>query len=110
LYFRDRQQPDHIEYTPPDHGRIEIRKIWTTTELNNYLNFPHVGQAFVIERHFTDKKTGECSTETTYGITSRSPEQDNAKSVLATNRGHWTIESAPQAHRKEAQDELTNCA
>jgi len=94
FYFRDRQQPDHIDYTPPDHGRIEIRKIWTTTELNDYLNFPHVGQAFVIERHFTDKKTGDYSIDTTYGITSRSADQDNAQSVLATNRGHWTIENS----------------
>jgi predicted transposase YbfD/YdcC len=34
LYFQDRQEPDFVEYTPPDHGRIEIRRIWTTTELN----------------------------------------------------------------------------
>ena len=27
------------------HGRIETRKIWTTTELNDYLDFPHVGKA-----------------------------------------------------------------
>ena len=25
-------------------------------------------------------------------------------------RTHWEIESAPQAHRKEARYELTNCA
>ncbi|MCI0401150.1 MAG: hypothetical protein L0Z68_07600, partial [Gammaproteobacteria bacterium] len=30
------------------HGRIETRTIWTTTALNAYLDFPHVGQAFVI--------------------------------------------------------------
>ena len=47
---QDRQEPNFVDYTPPDHGRIEIRKIWTTTELNHYLNFPYVGQAFVIER------------------------------------------------------------
>ena len=51
LYFQDRKQPQFIEHAPPDHGRIETRKIWTTTELNDYLDFPHVGQAFVIERH-----------------------------------------------------------
>jgi len=51
LLFQDRQQPDFVQYTTPDHGRIEIRRIWTTTELNDYLDFPHVGQAFVIERH-----------------------------------------------------------
>jgi len=54
LYFQDRQQPDFVLCDPPDHGRIEIRKIWTTTELNDYLNFPHVAQAFVIQRESTD--------------------------------------------------------
>jgi len=50
LYFEDRKDPDFVQCDPPDHGRIEIRKIWTTTELNGYINFPHVGQAFVIQR------------------------------------------------------------
>ena len=45
FYFQNRQEPDCIDYAPPDHGRIETRKIWTTTELNKYLDFPHVGQA-----------------------------------------------------------------
>jgi hypothetical protein len=37
LYFEDRRDPDFVQRDPPDHGRIEIRKIWTTTELNGYL-------------------------------------------------------------------------
>jgi predicted transposase YbfD/YdcC len=53
LYFEDRQAPDFIDCSPPDHGRIEVRKIWTTPELNDYLNFPHVGQSFVVQREFT---------------------------------------------------------
>jgi predicted transposase YbfD/YdcC len=95
FYFHNRQEPDYIEYTPPDHGRrIETRKIWTTTELNDYLNFPHVGQAFVIERHCIEKKTGKCSCEIAYGITSQLPQQADAQSVLATNRAHWSIENS----------------
>ena len=94
LYFNDRQQPDFVLCDPPDHGRIEIRKIWTTSELNDYLNFPHVGQAFVVQREFTDKKTGENSCEFAYGITSRPPEQADPQRVLATNRGHWSIENS----------------
>jgi len=31
-----------------EHGRIETRQIWTTTRLNDYLELPHVGQAFMI--------------------------------------------------------------
>ncbi|MCP4528227.1 MAG: ISAs1 family transposase [Aestuariibacter sp.] len=94
LYFKDRQDPDFVHYDPPDHGRIEIRKIWTTTELNGYLNFPHVGQAFLIQRESTNKKTGKYSCEIAYGITSRTPEKADPQRVLATNRGHWSIENS----------------
>ena len=85
--------PDFVHCDPPDHGRIEIRKIWTTTELNDYLNFPHVGQAFVIQRESTDKKTAKYSCDIAYGITSRTAEQADPQGVLDTNRGHWSIEN-----------------
>jgi predicted transposase YbfD/YdcC len=93
LIFEGRGQPDF--HVPPTlaHGRIESRKIWTSTALNDYLDFPLVGQVFVIERHTLEKKTGKGSTETAYGLTSHSPDTANARRVLAFNRGHWTIEN-----------------
>ncbi len=94
LYFTNRKEPDFVLCDPPDHGRIEIRKIWTTTELNNYLDFPHVGQAFIIQRESTNKKTGKFSSEIAYGITSETPEQADPQKVLETNRGHWCIENS----------------
>jgi len=94
LYFQDRQEPDFIAYDPPDHGRIETRKIWTTNELNDYLDFPHVRQAFVIERESIEKKSGQYSHDIAYGITSRTPQQADAQRVLSINRGHWTIENS----------------
>lgn len=94
LYFQDRKEPDFIAYDPPDHGRIETRKIWTTTELNHYLDFPHVGQAFVIERESIEKKSGEYSHDLAYGITSRTPDQVNPQRLLTINRGHWSIENS----------------
>jgi predicted transposase YbfD/YdcC len=93
LHFENREQPDFVIIDPPDHGRIENRRIWITTELNDYLRFPHVGQAFVIEREFIDKKSGKNSFDVCYGITSQSPDQADAQSVLNTNRGHWSIEN-----------------
>lgn len=93
LFFKDRKKPQFVEHTPPDHGRIETRKIWTTTELNSYLDFPHLGQAFLIERHRVDKKSGASSLEIAYGITSRPPEQAGPRRLLQVNRGHWVIES-----------------
>jgi predicted transposase YbfD/YdcC len=94
LYFQNRGQAHFVEHTPPDHGRIETRKVWTTTELNDYLDFPHVGQAFVVERHCIEKKTGETSREIAYGLTSRTPQQADPQRVLKVNRGHWTIENS----------------
>ena len=94
FYFEDPKDPDFVQSDPPDHGRIEIRKIWVTTELNDYLNFPHVGQAFMIQRETTDKKSGKHSCEIAYGVTSQSPDQAGPKRVLATNRGHWSIENS----------------
>jgi predicted transposase YbfD/YdcC len=94
FYFQERGQPHFVEHTPPDHGRIETRKVWTTTELNDYLDFPYVGQAFIVERHCLEKKTGATSREIAYGLTSRPPEQADPQRVLKVNRGHWTIENS----------------
>ena len=93
LLFEQRAAPDFVEVTPPDHGRIETRRIWCSTALNGYLDFPHVGQVFLIERESVNKKTGEITEETVLGITSRTPQQASPERVLAVNRGHWSIES-----------------
>lgn len=93
LFFEERGEPDFREPPTLAHGRVESRAIWTTTALNPYLDFPHVGQAFAIERHTLDKKTGHVSTETVYGVTSHTPQSANAARLLAFNRQHWHIES-----------------
>jgi predicted transposase YbfD/YdcC len=93
LYFEDRGEPDFVMGPALEHGRIETRKIWTTSALNDYLDFPHVGQAFVVERQRIEKKTGKSSTELAYGITSRTAQEVDAQQVLTTNRGHWSIEN-----------------
>lgn len=93
LLFQERGAPDHVDVTPPDHGRIETRRIWCSAVLNDYLDFPHVGQVFMIEREVFHKKSGLNTVETVVGVTSRPPEQANPQRVLATNRGHWAVES-----------------
>ena len=68
-----------------------VRKLGSI--INLYLDFPYVGQAFMIQREVTSKKTGKCTVEVAYGITSQAPDQANPEHVLAINRGHWTIEN-----------------
>jgi predicted transposase YbfD/YdcC len=94
IFFQNRGEPDFVTCDPPDHGRIETRKIWVTSELNTFLNFPHVGQAFVIERESINKKTGKHSKDIAYGITSRTTEQADPERVLNSNRLHWSIENS----------------
>lgn len=93
LLFEKRKLPDFVEVTPPDHGRIETRSIWCSNALNEYIDFPHVGQVFMIERHVVHKKSGDASCEVAYGVTSRTMEQATPQRILKVNRDHWTIEN-----------------
>jgi predicted transposase YbfD/YdcC len=93
LFFERRNEPDFREPLTLAHGRLEARAIWTTTQLNDYLEFPCVGQAFAIERLRIDKKTGETSTEVVYGLTDHSQQSADPARLLAFNRAHWGIEA-----------------
>lgn len=93
LLFENRQAPDFVEITPADHGRIETRRIWCSSALNAYIDFPHVGQVFLIERETLNKKTGAIRREAALGMTSRTAQETSPQQVLAINRGHWSIES-----------------
>lgn len=84
--------PEHTE-TTKGHGRIEIRRIWTSTALADYLDFPHAAQVFRVARHTTDLHGARPRTEVVYGVTSFAPAQASPARLLALNRGHWTIES-----------------
>ncbi len=91
--FKDRKTPNAI-MTNYGHGRIETRRIWVTSKLNDYLDFPYVEQAFAIERETIDKKTGKISLELVYGVTSQTGQDASAEKILETNRKHWGIENS----------------
>lgn len=94
VYFQNTPKTaDFIQTGSGDHGRIETRKIWITTALNRHLDFPHVHQAFMIERESIIKKTGKMSQEVIYGITSIPADQASPEQVLRDNRRHWRVES-----------------
>ncbi len=93
-YFQGTElNADFVHTGSGEHGRIETRKIWTTTKLNQYIDFPHPGQVFMINRESIDKKTGKVSSETVYGITSATTDQATPERVLQDNRKHWSVES-----------------
>ena len=75
------------------HGRREQRRTQTSMALNDYLDFPYVGQVFRIVRTVTHCKSGRTRRETAYGVTSLRPQQADARHIGDLVRGHWEIEN-----------------
>ena len=75
------------------HGRIEVRRIRTTCELNLYLadRWPGVAQVFLVERQITEH--GRTTRSFVGGITSLTPEQASPHRLLQLLRDHWHIEN-----------------
>ncbi len=73
------------------HGRLEKRTLWATTWLNDYLDWPGVGQVFLLWRERTEGQ--EKTVEEVFGITSLSPQEASAAELLGWIRQHWSIEN-----------------
>lgn len=85
--------PIQAETIEKAHGRIEVRRIQISEEINDYVIFPFVKQVFRLERERTIVKTGKKSVEVVFGVTSRSAADLSPADLLAVNRGHWGIEA-----------------
>lgn len=78
------------------HGRIEKRQIQTSAMLNDYADWPGLGQVYRLERRFTWMRQGKViktSQEVEYGITSLPREKASPKRVMLVRRKHWLIET-----------------
>lgn len=94
----DRQTASTIE---KGHGRIERRRLTSSTRLNRHLDWPHVGQVCEIRRERT--MNGTKSLEVAYCVTSLSRSRASAEQLLALSRRHWgAIENGLHWVRDEA--------
>jgi len=75
------------------HGRLERRRIWASSDLRGYLDFPHAEQVFVIEREVRDLDGTLQHCELAYGVTSLATAEATPVRLLDLNRGHWQIEN-----------------
>lgn len=87
------------------HGRIERRRLQTSTMLNEYVEWPGVQRVFRLERQVIQKKTGEVKSQTVYGITSLSEEEADVDQLLTFVRQHWHIENKSHWVRDVVFDE-----
>jgi predicted transposase YbfD/YdcC len=82
------------------HGRLEVREIWASTQMNQFFEkkWTDIAQVFMIRRTITEK--GQTRIETVYGITSLPRKKADAQRLLQLNRKHWSIENRLH-HRKD---------
>lgn len=74
-------------------GRLEERTLTVSSLLNDYLEWPHLGQVFKLERRFTCLASGVVETEVQYGLTSLTAQQADPKRLLKIIRSEWGIEN-----------------
>ncbi len=75
------------------HGRIERRRLTTSSLLNGYLKWPCLGQVFELEREITDCRTQQTRSEKVCGLTSLPATKADPARLLQLTRGHWSIEN-----------------
>lgn len=74
-------------------GRVEKRVLYASTDLNDYLDWPAVGQVLCLRKQVFHLKTRRVSTERVFGVTSLRPHQLDLANVLQRWRDHWSIEN-----------------
>lgn len=73
------------------HGdRHEVRRIWSTTALQDYLDWPGAKQVCRIQREYEQK--GKLVTDVRYAVTSLDVDTGPER-LLGLIRGHWAIEN-----------------
>ena len=78
------------------HGRIEERTLTTSNLLNQYLDWPKLGQVFRLERRFTYLRKGQTvrvEQMVHYGMTSLPRQRADAYLLLGLKRSYWLIET-----------------
>jgi predicted transposase YbfD/YdcC len=96
------------------HGRLEERTLTASSLLNDYLDWPGLGQVFRLERRFTTLATGGVHTEVQYGLTSLTTAEASPDRLLEIVRSQWGIENGLHYRRdktfQEDQTRLTRPA
>jgi len=87
------------------HGRVERRRLTASPALVGFSTWPGLQQVFQVERRIITKKTGECHTETVYGVTNLTAQQTTPRHLLQYVRQHWHIETKSHWVRDVTFDE-----
>ena len=92
LLFEDPVSPPTVVRQRNRHGdRLEVRELAVSCDLNEWAQWP--GLAQVGRLRCLRRRKGRTTMETSYIITSLSPQQATPTQLLHLVRGHWGIEN-----------------
>ena len=97
-----------VQMVNKTHGRLEERTLTVSSLLNDYLDWPGLGQVFKLERRFTTLATGAVYGEVQYGLTSLTVAEASPERLLEIVRSEWGIENGLHYRRdKTFQEDQT---
>ena len=76
-----------------EHGRLERRRVTTSSILAGQIDWPYLQQVMKIEREVEELSTGKKRSETVYAVTSLTSKEATGERLLAIVRKQWMIEN-----------------
>ena len=89
----EQQEWQYAKSVQKGHGRLEIREIWTSTQMNAWFEAEWAGVAQVFRLRRYVKEGEKEREEIVYGVTNLTRKQANASRLLALQQAHWRIEN-----------------
>jgi len=105
---------DHatVRQVSKGHGRLEVRTLTVSSQLQDFFDWPYLQQVFRLERQRTHLKSGQVHTTVLYGFTSLTRSQVAPQQLLHLIRSYWGIENGLHYRRdatlQEDQTRMTN--
>jgi predicted transposase YbfD/YdcC len=89
----EKHEWQHAKTVQKGHGRLEMREIWTSTQMNEWFEKEWGGIAQVFRIRRVVKEGEKEREEIVYGITNLPRKKTNASRLLALQQAHWRIEN-----------------
>jgi predicted transposase YbfD/YdcC len=89
------------------HGRIETRRLTTSSLLTETSDWPGLAHVFKLERETTLVARASVRREIAYGVTSLTAQTTGPDRLLTLVRGHWGIENGLHYRRDKLSRKMT---
>jgi len=89
----ERQEWRSAKSVQKGHGRLEIRDLWSSTQMNEWFETEWAGVAQVFRLRRQVKEGDKEREETVYGVTNLPRKKANAARLLALQQAHWRVEN-----------------